>query len=211
MSETDEGGRRGRTRERLMDAAFEVFADVGVQAASVEQLSEAAGFSRGAFYSNFSSKEELFFALLAREHHRQLGAMEQRMQEAVPRLAADPLDVEAVAQTVLEVLQKDHDGRRWCLVQHEFAAMALRDADIGAAYAANRIGMIREVTALVEAAVGSLGLRFTADAELIVDTCAWIYDGALTSGLIAGRALEQIDGGVTTPIAVLLLGATAPA
>ena len=210
MSEPEEGTRRGRTRERLIDAAFEVFADLGVQAASVEQLCEAAGFSRGAFYSNFSSKEELFFALLAREHARQLAAMEQRMGEAVPRLAADALGVDAVAQAVLDVLQKDHGGRRWCLVQHEFAAIALRDPAIAEVYAQNRRSMVREVTVLVEAAIRSLGLRFATDGELIVDTCGWIYEGALTSGLIAGSSLEQIDESVKRPIAMLLLGATAP-
>lgn len=55
-SDVPETARRSRTRERLLDAAYEVFADTGVHTASVEQISEAAGFTRGAFYSNFSSR-----------------------------------------------------------------------------------------------------------------------------------------------------------
>jgi AcrR family transcriptional regulator len=44
-----------RTRAALLDAAGEVFAERGFQGASVEAIAERAGFSRGAFYSNFSS------------------------------------------------------------------------------------------------------------------------------------------------------------
>jgi len=55
---------RDETRQRLIDAAAHVFAEIGVAGASVEQITAAAGFSRGAFYSNFSSKEELAVAML---------------------------------------------------------------------------------------------------------------------------------------------------
>ena len=56
--------RREQTRARLLDAAHEVFAEVGMDAASVEMICERAGFTRGAFYSNFESKNELFLALI---------------------------------------------------------------------------------------------------------------------------------------------------
>ena len=45
--------RRAATRERLIDAAIDVFAEKGVLGASVEEICEDAGFTRGAFYSNF--------------------------------------------------------------------------------------------------------------------------------------------------------------
>ena len=56
--------RRSATRDRLVDAALGVFAEKGVVGASVEEISEAAGFTRGAFYSNFESKDELCLAAL---------------------------------------------------------------------------------------------------------------------------------------------------
>ena len=58
--------RRGRTRTRLLDAAVDVFAERGIEGATVELICERAGFTRGAFYSNFSTKEELLLA--AAEH-----------------------------------------------------------------------------------------------------------------------------------------------
>ena len=66
-----DGGRMKRsrpaTRERLLDAASEVFGERGFAAATVEEVCERAGFTRGAFYSNFATKEELLLALLDRE------------------------------------------------------------------------------------------------------------------------------------------------
>jgi len=56
---------REETRERLFEAAAEVFEEQGIGAASVEAIAAAAGFTRGAFYSNFASKDELVTAMLA--------------------------------------------------------------------------------------------------------------------------------------------------
>jgi len=56
---------REQTRQRLFEAAAEVFEKRGIGATSVESICSAAGFSRGAFYSNFASKDELITAMLA--------------------------------------------------------------------------------------------------------------------------------------------------
>jgi AcrR family transcriptional regulator len=55
---------QARTRAALLDAAERSFVERGFQGASVEVITESAGFSRGAFYSNFESKEQLFSELL---------------------------------------------------------------------------------------------------------------------------------------------------
>jgi AcrR family transcriptional regulator len=55
---------REETRQRIFAAAGGVFAEHGVAAASIEQIAAAAGFTRGAFYSNFTSKDELAVAML---------------------------------------------------------------------------------------------------------------------------------------------------
>jgi AcrR family transcriptional regulator len=58
---------REQTRERLLEASHTVFIQRGFALASVEDIAAAAGYSRGAFYSNFNDKTELFFELLRRE------------------------------------------------------------------------------------------------------------------------------------------------
>jgi AcrR family transcriptional regulator len=59
---------REQTTQRLLDAAQKVIAKKGLSAASVEDIAEAAGYTRGAFYSNFKSKDDLFVELLRRDH-----------------------------------------------------------------------------------------------------------------------------------------------
>ena len=63
---------RARTREQLLDSAAELFAERGVNGTSVEQIAERAGFTRGAFYGNFSDKHDLVRELLQRRTEREL-------------------------------------------------------------------------------------------------------------------------------------------
>ena len=55
---------RDDTRDRLFEAAARVFEEDGIGGASIEAIAAAAGFTRGAFYSNFKSKDELIIAML---------------------------------------------------------------------------------------------------------------------------------------------------
>ena len=56
--------RREKTRNKLIEASVGVFAHKGVSGASIEELTEAAGMTRGAFYSNFDSKDDLILAII---------------------------------------------------------------------------------------------------------------------------------------------------
>ncbi|WP_096289471.1 TetR/AcrR family transcriptional regulator [Mycobacterium ahvazicum] len=58
---------RGEVRDRILDAAARVFAGEGFAGATIDAVGQAAGFTKGAVYSNFESKDELFLALLDRE------------------------------------------------------------------------------------------------------------------------------------------------
>ncbi|MFJ4690670.1 TetR/AcrR family transcriptional regulator [Streptomyces sp. NPDC088766] len=111
--------RRVRTRANLLDAAFEVFAAKGFGRVSIEEVCEAAGYSRGAFYSNFASLDELFFAL----YRQRADLIARQVAEA---LAGDGpgLDVPASVDRVTEVLLLDHD---WLLVKTDFLVHAARD------------------------------------------------------------------------------------
>src|SRR5690606_7460408 len=70
---------RENTRARLLEAAAQVFAEVGLEGATVEAVCERAGFTRGAFYSNFESKDELFLALSASVAESRLNAVRERV------------------------------------------------------------------------------------------------------------------------------------
>ncbi len=66
---------RDQTRQRLFDAAQSIFLTKGFVAASVEDIAELAGYTRGAFYSNFASKSDLFLQLLKRDHENVMADM----------------------------------------------------------------------------------------------------------------------------------------
>jgi AcrR family transcriptional regulator len=87
--------RRQLTRQTLIEAAAEVFAQKGFYGASLEEIGEVAGFSRGAIYSNFGSKEELLLGVLDHYMDIQLDAVLTAM-EGTGR--ADPV-ADAVAAT----------------------------------------------------------------------------------------------------------------
>jgi AcrR family transcriptional regulator len=74
-----------RTREALLDAAETVFAERGFAGASVEAIAAAAGFTRGAFYSNFATKEELFAALLQERVYAVYRRMAEQLLERKAR------------------------------------------------------------------------------------------------------------------------------
>jgi AcrR family transcriptional regulator len=94
---------RDDTREKLFEAAARVFEEQGIGGASIETIAAAAGFTRGAFYSNFDSKDELIIAMLedhvaqsARRHldlltrHRNLADFIEAMK-TMDRGPQDPL------------------------------------------------------------------------------------------------------------------------
>src|SRR5438105_13617480 len=74
--------RRELTRSALVEAAADVFARRGYDGASLEEIAEAAGFTRGAIYSNFGSKEDLMLAVVERYNETLVGAFSDTLERA---------------------------------------------------------------------------------------------------------------------------------
>ncbi len=72
--------RRQQTREYLLQAAAQVFAARGFHAATLDEVAAAAGFTKGAVYSNFKNKEDLFLALLEQGYTREMTAIREAME-----------------------------------------------------------------------------------------------------------------------------------
>ena len=181
--------RRERTRERLLDAAYEVFAQHGVHGASIEAICEAAGFSRGAFYSNFESKEALFIALADRQVRARLAALERAVAALGPAsLPRDHLDRDAI-QSLLEAVMSDPgDERLWYLMTTEFELLALRDREVGARWVAQQQALQGELAAVLPRLLGDLGLRFVIDAQVAVDVLLNAYESGVRETFFSGAA-----------------------
>ncbi len=96
---------RDETRHRLFEAAADLFEARGIGAASIEAIAETAGFTRGAFYSNFATKDELIIAMLEDHVERSL----QRSRDLLA-LHHDPVDF-VVALRAVDRSQQDPLGR----------------------------------------------------------------------------------------------------
>src|SRR5919201_966302 len=81
--------RRALTREHLLEAAAVTFARQGFHRASLDEVAAAAGFSKGAVYSNFKNKENLFLTLLEERLQREFATARDALTHdaAVPELS----------------------------------------------------------------------------------------------------------------------------
>ena len=96
---------RDDTREKLFEAAARVFEDQGIGGASIEAIAAAAGFTRGAFYSNFKSKDELIIAMLEDHVEQSIGRIRDLLEKH--KNLADFLD----ALKTMDRSQQDPLGR----------------------------------------------------------------------------------------------------
>src|ERR1700687_2981053 len=88
---TPQAERTRATRRKLLDAAKRIFAQDGFEAARLEDIAAGAGYTRGAFYANFKSKEDIFFALLeewVRERIESLTTALRRHSDPAEKLVA---------------------------------------------------------------------------------------------------------------------------
>lgn len=195
MGEVVDSARRARTRERLLDAAFEVFAESGLAAASVEQIAERAGFTRGAFYSNFSTKEELFLALMARGNAVWLTRLTEKVEEIIPDSESPAsIDETVIGDLVAAVLCGPYDLRLWGLVQSEFRMLALRDPDMAREFAAHRAQFEDSLAPILVEGVRRAGRGLRLDPTTTARLLMAYYKEAVETALLgASDAADALD------------------
>lgn len=107
------------TRARLIEAAETIFMRKGFDDASVEEISESAGYSRGAFYSNFENKEQVFLELIDRRRPKALDSILGDISEASERVAA-----------LREWFSKQWQLKDLIALRMEFSRRAMRDRSV---------------------------------------------------------------------------------
>jgi AcrR family transcriptional regulator len=148
------GERQAQTREALLDAAARVFVRRGFQASSVEEITAEAGYTRGAFYSNFSSKEELFVELL----HKRVYARYTEMYEQGLRDPARAPTLRGTGEMLAAIQGREQD--RWLFrLWFECLSQAGRDDELRELSATFWRGNRARGAKLVEAATPHLADR----------------------------------------------------
>jgi AcrR family transcriptional regulator len=174
--------RRARTRARLLAAAFEVFAANGFGHTTIEAVCEAAGYTRGAFYSNFTDLDELFFAL----YDDRSALIARQLTEALAITEGEPeLTLAELTARVTRELLLDRD---WLLVKTEFLLHAARRPGVALALADHR-ETLRDVCAQRLRELTEHGRPLPAplsDADEAARAVIALYDGVTVQLLLDG-------------------------
>jgi AcrR family transcriptional regulator len=122
MNRPSRSATQAQTRERLLDAAERAFAAEGFGGASLDRIAEAAGFTRGAVYSNFADKADLFVAVLDRRLDRRHAEVADAMLAA-----RDPDAFVAALRSPAWTAGREDAMRQWLMLRDEFRLFALRN------------------------------------------------------------------------------------
>ncbi|GAB47822.1 TetR/AcrR family transcriptional regulator [Mobilicoccus pelagius] len=191
--------RRQATRDRLLDATRDVVATKGFHGASVEEICESAGFTRGAFYSNYADKDEIVLALVRREQDRVFDSV-----HAGTRIGpGDTLEA-----TIEAILATQDPDREMFLLQAEITLLALRTPEFA------RIGAVAEsmsrtrIHDILAEGFARLGLEPAVALETVAETVVAVASRSIEHAMLAGEedllalareALPHVLKGLTRP------------
>lgn len=117
---------QAQTRARLLAVGREHFVKFGLGGAVAEKIAEEAGYSRGALYSNFDGKEELFVAVMQQEHQRHCA-----VYEAILRANLSSKSLLKELRTTYINMLVDPD---WVMLWADFQSEAVRNANLQERY-----------------------------------------------------------------------------
>lgn len=174
---------QARTRAALIEAAAASFAERGFHATTVEDVVSRAGFTRGAFYSNFTDKDDLFLAVL--DHRARIDEA-----ELVPLIATAP-SLEAVVERLggRRASATVENDRQWQLLLTELRLHALRNPDVRPRLAAWEQAQRSAYRAAVEHLFAVSGLEPPGDPDLIALIVQTLVDGVAVHQMIEGDVL----------------------
>ncbi len=160
--------RRVNTRARLLEAAEDVFVRKGLRGVTVDDLVGAAGFTRGAFYSNFSSIQEVYVAVFEQQSARLLEIVTE-VTGSVPEgeFTMDSLGLILDAIAPL--------GERFYVLQTEFTLLALRDESARAIFREHRERLDGRMQQAIHDVVHRLGREPIVSIELVAETAVALY------------------------------------
>lgn len=202
MTEVKAPRRRTNTRARLLSAAVDVFVERGARRVTVDDLVSAAGYTRGAFYSNFGSVEEVLLEAFKEES--------ERLIEAVRTAVGEHSDAESSGSLIgaaFDAIRPLQD--RWFVLQSEVVLQSLRDADAREISSATFTALSEQLVEVVALALDRLDRTSTMSTDLLAQTMMGVFLHSVTMRTIrpedprADRLLEdalpQIIDGLSIP------------
>jgi AcrR family transcriptional regulator len=173
---------RGETRQRLLESALNVFAHNGYERATVDEIVREAGFSKGAFYVHFESKEDLFWEMLQERIDKQ--------QELFRQAIDVDQSVEENEKRILQVVFASHEDPLGPAVFLEFAAHGMRNPKV-AERLSEMYGRWHSFVAETLTAGREMGLvRDDVDISLLASVIMAVMEGGMIQSRLAPEELR---------------------
>ena len=171
------------TRSLLLDAAEEVFAEKGFAPATLDDIAHAAGYTKGAIYKHFATKEELFLAVSDRYWRRYFDNFAEVMSSA-RQIGARELD--GVAERWRQ-LSRDR-GAEHAALGHEFSLYLLRNPDARDRVAAKRSDVVEALAKFIVEGIDRMGATLKIPALTFAQVLI-----ATSDAVVLGSELDDID------------------
>jgi AcrR family transcriptional regulator len=184
-----------RTREEVLSAADRLFVERGFHATSIDQIAQAAGYTKGAVYSNFAAKEDLFFAVYERR-------MERAVLELERTLAAAPDPGGWIESVIADTGRRRARDDRWLSTFFEFWAHVVRRPALRTRFATIHARLEDPFVSALERHADDHGTQPAIDPRQV-----HLAMTAMTLGLTLERLVrpQVVDGDIATRIARLVL------
>ena len=193
--------KRARTREGLLDAAERLFCSQGFHATSLDAVADAAGYTKGAVYSNFASKEDLFLAV----HERRAGRAASALRHA---LGAAPDARDELRSTLRDTVERRGRDDGWLAVFFEFWAHVLRHPELRERFRAIHRAGLQPLLEGLEQVAGDRRAALAYEPQRTLELVAAIANGLALLNLtepdavdadlalrIADLAIDDLTGG----------------
>ena len=187
-----------RTRDALLQAAARLFCKRGLDGASIDELAQEAGYTKGAFYANFKSKEELFLVMLDERFAEEL----ERIDQALAGTQEPEAEARAAATDFIH-FAGDED---WPRLYIQFVAHAARNEDFREELATRHRAMRARLGEILERWKQGTGHEPPVPIEQITAMMSFMADGFLTDRLIQPELSEEL---YPTMVGVFLRGLAA--
>jgi AcrR family transcriptional regulator len=164
--------RRQQTRDHLLAAAAQVFADRGFHGASLDEVAAVAGFTKGAVYSNFKNKEGLFLALFKANYDREMDALHATLE------ASDVPPEFRLSDFVAMIREQTRQaGGNFGILYQEFWLYAARNPAAREQLTNLEDENVRRVAEILEAEWKRYGLEPAAPAERVARIIVVLFHG----------------------------------
>jgi AcrR family transcriptional regulator len=173
-----------KTRSSLLSSAAKLICRKGITEASVDDIANDAGYTKGAFYANFKSKEEMFLVMLDKAYAEELERLEAHLAGEAP--------VEEVRQSAQDFMQFVRSDPEWPRLYFEFVVYAARNPEFREELATRNRAMREGMAELIRNWTADFPTEAPFPFEDIATMLFCMADGFLVQQLVEPDVNEEI-------------------